>query len=194
MAPVNPETEATSPASRVDWAGMEAFWRRSTELRGIYTGPADSGKHMLVYFDPNCPACARQWHVLQPYMDQVRIQWIPIAYMSKTSLRRAAAILASSAPAEALAENERNYNADKKVGGHAIPATVPEWALEAVKTNTEQAMRTKDSPGTPTLGFELYNGKRYFRMFGMVDSRSMAVAVDELGDTMDPWKHPGTKP
>lgn len=186
----NHETDAASPASRVDWAGMEAFWTRSTRLRGIYTGPADSGKHMLVYFDPNCPACAKQWDILQPYIEQVRIQWIPIAYMSNTSLRRAAAILAAPDPANALADNERNYDTDMKMGGYAIPATLPEWAIEAVQSNTEQAMRTKDSPGTPTLGFELYNGKRYFRMFGMVDARSMAVAVEELGDTMDPWRHP----
>lgn len=147
---------------------------------------------MLVYFDPNCPACAKQWSILLPYINQVRVQWIPIAYMSKTSLRRAAAILASPDPADALANNERNYDSDKNVGGYAVPETLPEWALKAVKMNTEQAMRTNDSPGTPTLGFELYNGKRYFRMFGMVDARSMAVAVEELGDTMNPWKHPST--
>lgn len=188
LAPANSGTVADDPASRVDWAGMEAFWIRSTKLRGIHTGPADSSKHMLVYFDPNCPACARQWKILQPYMGQVRIQWIPIAYMSKSSLQRAAAILAAADPARALADNERGYDASAKVGGYAIPATVPDWAIEAVRANTEQAMRTKDSPGTPTLGFELYNGKRYFRMFGMVDARSMAVAVEQLGDTMDPWK------
>lgn len=191
-APASHGVDAASPASSVDWAGMEAFWTRSTRLRGIYTGPADSGKHMVVYFDPNCPICVRQWDILQPYMDQVRIQWIPIAYMSKTSLRRAAAILASSDPAQALADNERNYDAENGVGGYVIPPKLPNWALQAVKANTGQAMRTKDSPGTPTLGFELYNGKRYFRMFGMVDARSMAVAVDELGNTMDPWKHPVT--
>jgi len=182
------------PASRVDWAGMAAFWKRSMKLRGIHTGPADSSKHMLVYFDPNCPTCAKQWEVLRPYMGQVRIQWIPIAYMSKTSLRRAAAILAASDPARALAENEQDYDVDGKVGGYAIPQDVPDWAIAAVRANTEQAMRTKDSPGTPTLGFELYNGKRYFRMFGMVDARSMAVAVEQLGDTMDPWKRSSRKP
>lgn len=182
--------EAASPARRVDWMAMEAFWMRSTKLRSIYTGPMDSSKHMLVFFDPDCPTCAKQWEILQPYIDKVRIQWIPIAYMSKTSLGRAAAILAASDPSVALADNERNYDSEKKVGGYVIPKNLPDWALEAVKRNTEEAMQTKDSPGTPTLGFELYNGKRYFRMFGMVDAGSMAVAVAELGDTMDPWKHP----
>lgn len=53
----------------------------------------------------------RQWKVLQPYMAQVRIQWIPIAYMSKTSLRRAAAILAAPDPVRALADNEQGFDA-----------------------------------------------------------------------------------
>ena len=177
-------------AAQVDWAGMEAFWKRSGQLRGIYTGPSNSTKHMLVYFDPNCPVCARQWEILEPYLGTVRIQWIPIGYMSKSSTERAAAILAAPDPASALADNERRYDFDRQLGGFAPSTTAPDWAVRAVKTNTRQAMRTGDAPGTPAIGFELYNGKRYFRMFGLVDGASMSVAVGELGYTMDPWKHP----
>lgn len=69
----DPENAAAPKASagadpEVDWAAMKDFWDQSIVLPGIDTGPADSSKRMLFFFDPNCPGCARQWQVLKPYM------------------------------------------------------------------------------------------------------------------------------
>ena len=71
---------------------MAAFWERASALPGIDTGPADAHKRMVVYFDPHCPVCARQWAVLRPYMDEVRIHWVPVAYIDASSARVAAAM------------------------------------------------------------------------------------------------------
>ncbi len=180
-------TGAPDPVAQVDWGAMKAFWDRSIGLPGIETGPPETGKRMLVYFDPNCPVCARQWRILQPYLGAVRIRWIPIAYMSESSKRRAAAILAAPDPVRALAQNEDEYDDERHLGGYPPSASVPDWALRAVETNTRQAMRAGDATGTPTLGFELYKGERYFRLFGLLGERAAAVAVKELGDTRDPW-------
>jgi hypothetical protein len=166
---------------------MKTFWDRSIALPGIETGSVDAGKRMLVYFDPNCPVCARQWRILQPYLDTVRIRWIPIAYLGESSKRRAAAILAAPDPVKALAQNESAYDARRHLGGYVPPTSVPDWALRAVEANTRQAMYTGDVTGTPTLGFELYKGERYFRLFGLLDERAAAIAVQELGNTRDPW-------
>jgi protein-disulfide isomerase len=169
---------------------MQAFWKRSIKLPGIDTGPANSSKRMLVYFDPNCPVCARQWKVLQPYLDQVRIHWIPVAYIDTTSAPKAAAILAAKDPGQALSNNERDYDFKTQQGGLTPSDMAPDWALRKVKANTREMMRAGGLAATPTLVFELYPGKRYFRMEGLVDAASMKVAVAELGHTMDPWKHP----
>lgn len=157
-------------------------------LPGIETGPADAKKRMLIYFDPDCPVCARQWKVLQPYLGTVRIRWVPIAYMSKTSKRRAAALLAAPDPAQALARNEEGYDEQRQAGGFEPPATVPDWALRAVEDNTRRITRSGDVVGTPTLLLELYPGKRYYRMVGLLDAQAAAIAVQQLGDTMDPWQ------
>ena len=169
---------------------MKDFWDRSMALPGIDTGPANSAKRMLVYFDPNCPECAKQWQILRPYLQQVRIHWIPIAFMSATSKQRAAAILAAADPAQALADNEDHYDFKAQTGGYAPPQATPASAVHAIEINTNDSVRLRYVLGTPTLGFELYNGRRYYRLVGLVDADSIAVAVEELGSTMDPWKHP----
>jgi thiol:disulfide interchange protein DsbG len=178
-----------SPAAQVDWTQMQAFWTRSMQRTGIDTGPADSDKRMLVYFDPNCPVCARQWRVLEPYLDRVRIHWVPVAYINPMSTKRAAAILAASNPVDALETNERRYDFKRDEGGLPVPRNVPAWAIEKVEANTRESMHAKDLVATPILGFELYPGKRYYRIMGLMDADAIQRAVDELGHTMDPW-HP----
>ncbi|MBB6184547.1 thioredoxin fold domain-containing protein [Oleiagrimonas soli] len=166
---------------------MQAFWTQAMQLPGIDTGPADSNKRMLVIFDPDCPVCARQWRVLQPYLDRVRIHWVPVAYINGASLHRAAAILSAADPASALARNEQGFDFRRQQGGLAIPSDISAQALDTVRANTRTLMRDAGVIATPTLGFELYPHKRYYRMLGMLDAAGMKRAVDTLGHTMDPW-------
>lgn len=167
---------------------MQRFWDASIALRGIDTGPANSSKHMLVYFDPDCPVCARQWQALKPYLAQVRIHWIPVAVMDANSQRRSAAILAAPDPAAALTANEDHYDFRTHSGGYMIPMSIPEWALQAVSANTSSTAWAQPFIGVPMLGFELYNGKRHYRRTGLLDAQQASVLVQELGDTMDPWQ------
>lgn len=183
-------TVAGDPAAQTDWPAMQDFWKRSMALSGIETGPAHASKRMVVYFDANCPVCARQWKILRPYLGTVRIHWVPIAYMGDSSRQRAAAILAAADPAGALADNENGFDFATDKGGYPLSADVPDWALRIVDANTSSAVRKQYVPGTPTLGFELYPEQRYFRLFGLLDESSSRVAVAELGNTMDPWHHP----
>lgn len=60
-------------SEHIDWGAMRTFWKRSMNLPGIDTGPVNSTRYLLVYFDPNCPICAHEWKVLQPYINSVRI-------------------------------------------------------------------------------------------------------------------------
>ncbi|ACX97109.1 hypothetical protein [Halothiobacillus neapolitanus] len=185
--PAKSETQVwPSPDEHVNWAAMQSFWERSMKLPGIDTGPADSPKHMLVYFDPNCPVCAQQWEQLIPYLDSVRIHWIPIAYFDKDSLSRAAALLTAAHPAQALLQNERAYDQKSHKGGYPIPSHIPSWALRAVQSNTREAERILGQIATPTLGFELEPGKKYYRFTGLMDATSIRTAVHELGHAPEP--------
>lgn len=171
----------------VDWSAMQRFWTAAMALKGIDTGPADSQKRMLMFFDPNCPACARQWPIVKPYLDTIRIHWVPVAYIDPNSLQLAAAILSAPDPAKALADNEDHYDFKTARGGYLPPATVPKWAEDAVRANTVSKPFTKPVAATPMWGMELYPGRRYYRSYGVIDARSMSIVVQELGDTMDPY-------
>lgn len=191
--PASASTQAAtdSPAARVDWKAMAAFWERSSALAGVDTGPPDAEKRMLVYFDPNCPVCAQQWAVLRPYMDRVRIRWIPVAYQDASSVKRAAGLLSASDPVAALAVNEQAFDFATGKGGYLPEREPPASAIEQVQRNTRSAMKAGDLTGTPTLGFELIRDQRYYRMVGLLDAEAARVAVGDLGNTWDPWAKRG---
>lgn len=187
QVPKTAKSAAETPASRVDWQQMAAFWQRALALPGIDTGPVDAKKRMAIYFDPHCPVCARQWTILRPYMDKVRIHWIPVAYIDTSSARVAAAILSAPDPVAALTANEENFDARNNKGGYLVQTEPTEQMIEQVRQNTRTAIKAKDLQGTPTLGFELVRGERYYRMTGMLDADAMRTAVSDLGNTPDPW-------
>lgn len=190
-APPATASAAGTPAAQVDWQEMAAFWERASALPGIDTGPANAQKRMVVYFDPHCPVCARQWAVLRPYMDEVRIHWVPVAYIDASSARMAAALLSAPDPAAALASNEQAFDFDAGKGGYLPEREPTESAIEQVKQNTRRAMKSGDLSGTPTLGFELIRDQRYYRMVGLLDAEAARVAVGDLGNTWDPWAKRG---
>ncbi len=59
------------------------------------------------FFDPNCPYCAITYKLEQPYLrtGELRIRYVPVGFITRSSLPKAAAILTAKNPAQALAEN-----------------------------------------------------------------------------------------
>lgn len=191
QVPPSAAPAAGTPASQVDWEEMAAFWERATALPGVDTGPVDAHKRMVVYFDPHCPVCAQQWAALRPYMDEVRVHWVPVAYIDASSARVAAAILSAPDPAAALAVNEQAFDFATGKGGYLPEREPPASAIEQVQRNTRSAMKAGDLTGTPTLGFELMRGQRYYRMVGLLEGEAVRVAMGDLGTTRDPWAKRG---
>lgn len=179
--PVAPNT-ALTPAQRAAlWADLKQFWVESMALPGIDAGPASSDKRMLIYFDPNCPMCARQWQLLKPYLHTVRIHWIPFAYFNASSLRMSAGILAAKDPAAALAFNEDHYNFQTQTGGFLAPQDVPAWATEKVESIIDDPFVKQNIQATPTIGLALEGGRRYFAVLGVIDAPRLARIVQMLG-------------
>lgn len=174
-------------APAIDWAAMQRFWDGAIKLPGIDTGPADSSKRMIVMFDPNCPACARQWQVLKPFLDTIRIHWVPVGYLRPDSTRKAAAILSAANPVEALTWNEDHYDFAHESGGLLVPMAVPAIAIAAVKTNTASDAFNQPIAATPIVGFEFDKGHRYWRKAGMVTAEQMPMVLTELGNNPDPY-------
>lgn len=180
---VSPTSSSALPTAHVDWLVQKDFYTRLMALPGINTGPINSTKHLLVIFDPNCPMCARQWQTLKPYLNEVRIHWVPIAHMSNTSEKLGAALLAAKNPSAALFENESNFDYGKTQGGYPLPAEVPQWAIKALAANTQSQVMKDYLWGTPTLGFELENGQRYYGFTGLIEAKDIGSIIANLGHT-----------
>ncbi|MBN8745708.1 MAG: hypothetical protein J0I24_15650 [Thiomonas arsenitoxydans] len=179
---IPPRINASSAAVRQAalWADLKQFWGESMQLPGIDTGPANSDKRMLVYFDPNCPMCARQWRILKPYLNTLRIHWIPFAYFNASSVRMAAGLLAAKDPSAAFDFNENHYNFQTQTGGFLAPQNVPAWAISEVKSITTNPFVKQNIQATPTIGLELEQGQRYYVILGVIDAQRLAKIMPLL--------------
>jgi thiol:disulfide interchange protein DsbG len=109
----------------------------------------------IVYMvlDPNCPWCERSMQLLAPLVGQGQIQLrlIPIGLLADTSLAKAAAIISSPNPGEAL----QRYEGRAKSGPPAN--TVTQDSILLVR-QTEQFTRDYELEGTPHFVFRGFDG------------------------------------
>lgn len=156
----------------VNWAVQKDFYTRLMALPGIDTGSAYCDRHMVILFDPDCPACAEQWQILQPYITRARIHWVPMG-TNETSIRHGAALLAALNPPAALFANFDRFDTSTQIGGYPI-GQPPQWAIADVRANSQSAVVHDYIWGTPTLGVELENGTRFYGFMGVMQR-------DEIG-------------
>ena len=77
------------------WPVTEVQWKQVTSLRGIATQPGMTVPAMYVFFDPDCPWCAKLWNtkLSKGYFKDVPAVWIPVTYLTSNSVGKAAALL-----------------------------------------------------------------------------------------------------
>lgn len=89
--PLTPQTLET--LSRLVY-GFE--YEGSTSLRRTY-----------IFFDPQCPHCARLWAMMPALVRDSKFVWIPVAIMNTASKAQAKTILAAADRQATMSEHER---------------------------------------------------------------------------------------
>lgn len=115
---------------------LDHLLRETHRLRAVVTGPQDAA-HLTVFFDPDCPFCARFWQTLWPRHRDYRIRWIPVAYARPDSNRVAAAILLASDPQAALVHNEEGFHFRQHHGGLMPIYHLPPDLAKAIANNSD---------------------------------------------------------
>lgn len=97
-----PLTEASlAPWTNKTWSALE-------RTRWVADGNDDAPRVIYMFTDPNCPFCNKFWKQARPWVEggHVQIRHILVGILTQTSPGKAAAILESANPAEALREHE----------------------------------------------------------------------------------------
>lgn len=113
-----------------------------------------------VFFDPNCPYCHHLYTALRPHVaaGAIRVCWIPLGFLTATSLPKAAAMLQAPNPLKAFQRNEEDYDfaANGQPGGGLEPAGT-------ISAPTRAAL---------ARNLELYNSQKLFGVPVMVWQRA----------------------
>ncbi|MFZ2991128.1 thioredoxin fold domain-containing protein [Ideonella sp.] len=126
-----PAVAAAPSATRVS---AQQAYEMAAKGHGFVTGPVMAANTVYVFFDTTCPHCAHLWESAKPLQGQLKIVWMPLAYLRPQSLTQGATILSAADPAAAMAENETRLLA--RQGGITASTSLSDEVLGKVKSNT----------------------------------------------------------
>ncbi len=111
-----------------------------------------AGPLLVVFMDPNCIFCHRLWEALQQPVatGKVRVKLIPVGFLKPSSAAKAATILAAKDPAQAWANNEKDFNVHTEEGSTQPLPQIPAVDAAAVAANTQLLHKTGET-ATPAL-------------------------------------------
>ncbi len=123
----------------------------------VRQGPEDAPA-LYVFADPNCIFCHKLYQRTDPLVKagKLRIHWIMVSVLGRSSVGRAAAILSADDPAAALAQDEAQFDARTEQGG--ITPQQPSVRVADVLDHNRQAMFEVGGTGTPTVLFRDAHG------------------------------------
>ncbi|WP_314972098.1 thiol:disulfide interchange protein DsbG [Comamonas testosteroni] len=89
----------------------QGFWTDLERTHWIGDGRPDAARIAYVFTDPNCPYCNQLWRDARPLVQagQLQLRHILVGMLRPSSEGKAAAILASKAPEQALASHAMAY-------------------------------------------------------------------------------------
>ena len=156
----------------------EQTWQHIRSLRGIATQDGMITPSLYVFFDPNCPYSAKLWQrqVNGRPFGEIPAVWVPVTFMSQTSVGKAVALLRANSKTE-LARNFTEAKLDLREGAATpVAHTQAEWlALGRTK-----AVWNKLGGGTPTLAYRNKAGEALVYMGGPSDPAKWSEFVGQF--------------
>ena len=111
----------------------DGLWKQLESSHWIADGKPGAPRTVYVFTDPNCPYCNKFWADARPWVDsgKVMLRHVMVGILTPTSAGKAAALLASKNPADALATYERGHVAQNaKVLGSGRPKPLGDAGLK----------------------------------------------------------------
>lgn len=131
-APSTPAAPATPSSTGVTASSLETV---ASKAKGFTVGAMMSAQTTYVFFDPQCPHCARLWQASLPLHNTMKFVWVPIAFNPVKSVAQGAALLSATNPLETMNAHETALLAGQ--GGMSASSQVPDDLAQAIKANTD---------------------------------------------------------
>lgn len=158
-----------SPAAAAVSTAQDAYVLAATG-NGFSTGPIMSSHTVYVFFDTTCPHCAHLWQNAQTVAGQLKVVWIPVAFLRPQSLPQGATILSAADPIAAMNENEASVA--NHGNGITAATSLDDEVVAKVRANTSM-FKQLNSDSVPLIVYR--NGKT-----GEVGQHAGAVTGPEL--------------
>lgn len=112
----------------------------------IQQGQSNAPHQLYAVIDPNCRYCHAFFNAIQPSIEKgdVAVRWILVGAVTKTSQAKAAAILSSNDPLDALKENETQFHEES--GGIDPVANVAEKQKNQLNDNLQMVSEVGSVP------------------------------------------------
>ncbi|WP_377274045.1 thiol:disulfide interchange protein DsbG [Rhizobium sp. R86522] len=133
----------------------EASWTKLEAATWVRDGNPNAPRVIYTFTDPNRPYCNRFWLAARPWIEsgKAQLRHVMVGVIRQDSPAKAAAILQSKSPKDALMENERKH-AD---GGIAPRASVDDHMTRQLERNAA-LMTELGFGGTPPIVFKGADG------------------------------------
>jgi thiol:disulfide interchange protein DsbG len=115
---------------------------------GFVVGQAMAARVALVFFDPQCPHCAKLWLASKPLFDRLRMVWMPVAFIGPTSGPQGALMLATTNPVATMDQHETLLASGR--GGLAVAGPADAGLVEKIQANT-QLWKSLDARSVPHM-------------------------------------------
>ncbi|MDP2112393.1 MAG: hypothetical protein Q8N48_02720, partial [Thiobacillus sp.] len=156
-----------------------SLWLAAQRLKGVRLAKPGDQIQVIFFVDLNCPACANLWRWFDtPGRRQWTTLWIPVAYMNKTSIGRAAALLRAPDSYAALAQNfGPGFDQDRRIGALAEADALTLDERSAIRANT--GFWNGIFPSTPLTLYRNADG-RYWQLLGLFSEPRMNTYFTQL--------------
>lgn len=171
-SPAAAATAAAGTSASAAGADRSAAYNLAATGHGFAVGPMMAAHTVYVFFDAACPHCAHLWTAAQPLATRLKIVWLPVALLRKTSGPQGATILAAQNPAAKMAENEAAVLAQQP--GIAADPALPAEVLDKVQANTEIFGRL-GADGVPLIVYRNARTGEYGMQSGATDTAGLAA-------------------
>src|SRR5687768_4996444 len=126
---------AGAPAAPAAKPSAAEAYDLARQGHGFTIGAMMAANTVYVFFDPACPHCAVLWASSKPLLPRLKMVWMPIALLGRSSAPQGATILSAPDPSAAMNENELSVS--ERRGGISVSPTLPDDALGKIKVNTD---------------------------------------------------------